>query len=148
MNILTTVFLGDADVKVSYPNSFLATKPIQNYYRSPEMGDNFDFIVHASTSAEKIAQLKEKIGKYIESKPHHWKSSFNMVVVDLVEMHQLKLSLGLSHTMNYQDMGEIVNRKSDLMWEMKRLFEELGIEYHLPPQEVHIRNLDKPNTTV
>ncbi len=63
MNILTTVFLGDADVKIWYPNSVLATKPIQNFYRSPDMGDNFDFSVAASTPAEKIAQLKERIGR-------------------------------------------------------------------------------------
>jgi len=62
MNILSTIFIGDANVKVWYPNSVLATKPIQNFYRSPEMGDNFDFVVDASTPAEKIALLKERIG--------------------------------------------------------------------------------------
>lgn len=64
MNILTTVFLGDFNAKVWYPNSVLATKPIQNFYRSPEMGDGIEFIVQANTPVEKIAAFKERIGKY------------------------------------------------------------------------------------
>lgn len=67
MNILTTVFLGDADAKVWFPNSVLATKPIANFYRSPDMGDSFDFIVSASTTAEKIGLLKGRIEKYVYS---------------------------------------------------------------------------------
>lgn len=63
MNILTTVFLGDANAKVWFPNSVLATKPIQNFYRSPDMGDSFDFVVSASTPAQKIGVLKDSIGK-------------------------------------------------------------------------------------
>ena len=67
MNILTTVFLGDANAKVWFPNSVLATKPISNFYRSPDMGDCFDFIVSASTTAEKIGLLKGRIEKYVFS---------------------------------------------------------------------------------
>ncbi|CAK9234871.1 unnamed protein product [Sphagnum troendelagicum] len=137
MNILSTIFIGDANVKVWYPNSVLATKPIQNFYRSPEMGDNFDFVVDASTPAAKIALLKERIGKYIQSKPHHWKAKFGLLVVDVEEINKLKLSLGLSHTMNHQDYGEKVARKSELLWEMRKIFEELGITYHLPTKEVY-----------
>jgi small-conductance mechanosensitive channel len=65
MNILTTVFLGDFGAKVCWPNSVLATKPIQNFFRSPEMGDGIEFIVQASTPVEKIAAFKEKIGVYV-----------------------------------------------------------------------------------
>lgn len=65
MNILTTVFLGDANAKVWFPNSVLATKPISNFYRSPDMGDSFEFIVSASTTAEKIGLLKSRIEKYV-----------------------------------------------------------------------------------
>lgn len=95
MNILTTVFLGDYNAKIWYPNSILASKPIQNFYRSPDMGDNFDFVVDSSTSAEKIAQMKARVGKYIEAHPHHWNSMFSLLVVDLVEVNKMKLSLGL-----------------------------------------------------
>ncbi len=58
-------------------------------------------------------------------------------MVDAEEINKLKLSLGLSHTMNHQDYGEKVARKSELLWEMRKIFEELGIAYHLPTKEVY-----------
>lgn len=65
MNILTTVFLRYDNQKIIYPNSVLSTKPISNYYRSPDMGDSVDFSIHISTPMEKIAMMKEKITRYI-----------------------------------------------------------------------------------
>lgn len=80
--------------------------------------------------------------RYITSKPHHWKATFGLNVSDMqMEGGKLKLSLGLSHTMNHQNFGEKVARRSDLMWELKRIFEELAIEYILPPQQVHVKTL-------
>ena len=61
MKILTTVFLKPDNEKVFYPNSVLATKPISNLYRSPDMKDFLDFAVHISTTTEKINAFKEKI---------------------------------------------------------------------------------------
>ncbi|GFQ08001.1 mechanosensitive ion channel protein 5 [Phtheirospermum japonicum] len=65
MNILTTVFLKFDNHKIYYPNSVLSTKPIHNYYRSPEMGDAIDFCIHISTPVEKIALMKERIMRYV-----------------------------------------------------------------------------------
>ena len=61
MNILTTVFLKLNNEKVYYPNSVLSTKPISNYYRSPNMGDMVEFSIDFMTPVEKIGQLKDKI---------------------------------------------------------------------------------------
>lgn len=61
MNILTTVFLRYDNLKIIYPNVTLATRPIGNFYRSPDMGDSVDFSVHIATPAEKIALLKQKM---------------------------------------------------------------------------------------
>ncbi len=58
-------------------------------------------------------------------------------MVDVEEINKLKLSLGVSHTMNYQDYGEKVARKSELLSEMRKIFKELGIAYHLPTKEVY-----------
>lgn len=63
MNILTTVFLKADNEKVFYPNSVLATKPISNFYRSPDMGDNLEFCIDFKTPMDKIGTLKEKIKK-------------------------------------------------------------------------------------
>ncbi|XP_022869579.1 mechanosensitive ion channel protein 10-like isoform X2 [Olea europaea var. sylvestris] len=62
MNILTTIFLKPDNEKVYYPNAVLATKPISNFNRSPEMmGDAVEFAVDFSTSVESIAALRAKI---------------------------------------------------------------------------------------
>lgn len=61
MNILTTVFLKFDNEKIYYPNSVLATKPISNFYRSPDMSDAVEFCVNISTSVESIGALKSKI---------------------------------------------------------------------------------------
>lgn len=61
MNILTTIFLRYDNEKIFYPNSVLATKPISNFYRSPEMSDSVEFAVDFSTSMETIAALKARI---------------------------------------------------------------------------------------
>ena len=61
MNILTTVFLKNDNEKVYYPNSVLSTKPISNFYRSPNMYDTIDFAIDVLTSIESIGTLKSKI---------------------------------------------------------------------------------------
>lgn len=61
MNILTTVFLRYDNEKIYYPNSVLLTKPISNFYRSPEMCDTIDFSIDASTSMEVIVSFKKAI---------------------------------------------------------------------------------------
>jgi len=60
MNIMTTVFLRYDNLKIYYPNSVLATKPIMNYYRSPDMGEAIDFSIHVATPVEKLALMKER----------------------------------------------------------------------------------------
>ncbi|KAE8687599.1 Mechanosensitive ion channel protein 10 [Hibiscus syriacus] len=61
MNILTTVFLKLDNEKVYYPNSVLATKPISNYYRSPDMAELIEFSIDFTTPAKTIGRLKEEI---------------------------------------------------------------------------------------
>lgn len=63
MNILNTVFLKLDNEKVYYPNSVLSTKPISNYYRSPDMGDTVEFSIDFKTPIAKIGLLRERIEK-------------------------------------------------------------------------------------
>lgn len=61
INILTTVFLRYDNQKIVYPNYILLTKPIHNYYRSPDMGDGIELCFHIATPAEKIAVIRQRI---------------------------------------------------------------------------------------
>lgn len=63
IDLLTTVFLKIDNEKVFYPNSILASKPISNFYRSPDMGDAIEFSIAFSTPAAKISAFKEKFGE-------------------------------------------------------------------------------------
>ncbi|XP_062091117.1 mechanosensitive ion channel protein 10-like [Humulus lupulus] len=136
MNILSTVFLRYDNEKIFYPNSVLATKPISNFYRSPEMGDAVEFAVDFSTSIETIGALKERLKTYLERKPQHWRPSHSVVVKDIQDVNKMTIALYVTHTINFQNYGDKSSRRSDLVLELKRIFEELGIKYRLLPQEI------------
>ncbi|XP_009767353.1 mechanosensitive ion channel protein 6-like [Nicotiana sylvestris] len=141
MNILTTVFLRYDNQKIIYPNSVLSTKPISNYYRSPDMGDAIEFCIHISTPMEKISMMKEKITRYVENKSDHWYPAPAIVLRDVEDLNRIKWSVWLSHTMNFQDMGERWARRALLVEEMIKIFKELDIEYRMLPFDVNIRNM-------
>lgn len=141
MNILTTIFLRYDNQKITYPNSVLATKPISNYYRSPDMGDAIDFCIHISTPVEKIALMKERITSFIENKSDHWYPAPMIVLRDMEDLNRLKISIWLSHRINFQDMGERWVRRALLVEEMIKVFRELDIEYRMLPLDVNIRNV-------
>ncbi|KAK9135796.1 hypothetical protein Syun_015126 [Stephania yunnanensis] len=147
MNILNTVFLRYDNQKIFYPNNILATMPISNFYRSPDMGDAIDFCVHLSTPAEKIAIVRQRIVGFIESKKDHWYPKPLVVLRDVEDMNKLKMSVWFCHRMNHQDMGERWVRREQVVEEMIRIFKELGIEYRMLPLDVNVRNMPSISST-
>ncbi|XP_047968578.1 mechanosensitive ion channel protein 10-like [Salvia hispanica] len=138
MNILSTVFLKSDNTKIYYPNNLLATKAVSNFYRSPDMGDSFEFCIDFKTPLQKIGHLKEEIKRYLERNYHYWHPNHNVVVKEIEDANKIKMALFFNHTMNFQDYGEKSRRRTELVLEMKRIFEELGISYDLLPQKVHL----------
>ncbi|KAK6251591.1 Mechanosensitive ion channel MscS - like 5 [Theobroma cacao] len=145
MNILTTVFLRYDMEKIYYPNWVLLSKPISNFYRSPEMGDTVDFQIDISTSLETIMALKKAIQAYIESKPKYWNPKHSVIVKQVENLNKLKMSLCVQHTINHQNYGERSNRITELILELKKIFENLDIKYHLLPQEVRLSQVNLDN---
>ncbi|CAK9179400.1 unnamed protein product [Ilex paraguariensis] len=145
MNILTTVFLRYDMEKIYYPNSVLITKPISNFYRSPEMCDTIDFTIDVSTPMETITALKKAVQIYIESKPKYWNPKHSMIVKEIENVDKMKMALCVQHTINHQNYGERNNRITELILELKKIFEHLGIKYHLLPQEVHLTQVNVSN---
>ncbi|KAJ0969820.1 hypothetical protein J5N97_022697 [Dioscorea zingiberensis] len=141
MNILTTVFLRYDNQKIIYPNSLLATKPISNIYRSPDMGDAIDFCVHVSTPVQKLAIMKEKIEGYIQSKKEHWYPTPTVMLKDVDDMNRLKVAVWLRHRINYQDMGLRWQRREMVLQEMIKVLRELNIEFRMLPLDVNVRDL-------
>ncbi|OMO87894.1 Mechanosensitive ion channel MscS [Corchorus capsularis] len=145
MNILTTVFLRYDMEKIYYPNWVLLSKPISNFYRSPEMSDSIDFQIDISTSVDTIVALKKAIQAYIESKPKYWNPKHTVNVKEIENLNKLKMSLCVQHTINHQNYGERSNRISELILELKKIFENLNVKYHLLPQEVRVSQVNFDN---
>ncbi|XP_024991448.1 mechanosensitive ion channel protein 6-like [Cynara cardunculus var. scolymus] len=141
MNILTTIFLRYDNQKIAYPNSVLASMPIANYHRSPDMGDAIDFCIHVSTPPEKITKMKERITSYVENKSDHWQPGPMIVMRDVDDLNRLKISIWLSHRMNFQDMGERWKRRALLLEELIKIFKDLDIEYRMLPLDINVRNV-------
>ncbi|KAK1654003.1 hypothetical protein QYE76_071808 [Lolium multiflorum] len=140
MNIMTTVFLRYDNLKIYYPNSILATKPIFNFHRSPDMGEGIDFSIHVATVVEKLSLMKERILRYIDSKKEHWYPGAMVVLRDVDETNKLKVSIWLRHTLNFQDMGMRFVRRELVLQEMIRVLKDLDIEYRMLPLDVNVRN--------
>ncbi|PRQ46935.1 putative mechanosensitive ion channel MscS [Rosa chinensis] len=146
MNILTTIFLKPDNEKIYYPNSVLATKPISNFYRSPEMGDAVEFAVDVSTTIDTIASMKARIKTYLESKPQHWRPAHSVAVKEIEDVNKMTMALYISHTINFQNYGDKTSRRTDLILELKKIFEELNIKYHLLPQEIYLTKVGSATT--
>ncbi|KAK1618730.1 hypothetical protein QYE76_024247 [Lolium multiflorum] len=147
MNIMTTVFLRYDNLKIYYPNSVLATKPIFNFYRSPDMGEAVDFSIHVATPVEKLALMKERILRYIDSKKEHWYPGAMVVLRDVDDTNKLKVSIWLRHTLNFQDMGMKFVRRELVLQEMIRVLKDLDIEYRMLPLDVNVRNVPPLQST-
>ncbi|KAF5739314.1 putative Mechanosensitive ion channel domain-containing protein [Tripterygium wilfordii] len=141
MNILTTLFLRHDHQKVIYPNTVLATKPIGNFHRSPDMGEAVNFCIHISTPMEKIAHMRERIKDYAEDNSHHWHPSPMVVVNDIEDMNKLKISVYLTHRMSYQHMMERYARRGLVIEALIKVFRDLDIEYRLLPLDVNVQNM-------
>ncbi|CAA6656038.1 unnamed protein product [Spirodela intermedia] len=147
MNILTTVFLRYDNQKIAYPNSVLLTKPISNFYRSPDMWDFVDFCIDVATPEEKVALMKERIKAHIEEKEDYWYPNPSVMLRDVEDMNKLKVSIWLQHRMNHQNMVERWTRRELVVQAMIKVFRELQIEYRMLPLDVSVRNIPPPSSS-
>ncbi|KAK2660813.1 hypothetical protein Ddye_007346 [Dipteronia dyeriana] len=142
MNILNTVFLRCSDnQKITYPNSLLSTKPIGNFYRSPDMAESIEFCVHISTPMEKIAAMKERIIRYIESNKEHWHQPPVVAVSDVEDMNKVNMIVSATHKLNFHNCGERFVRRAHLIEEMIKVFKELDLEHRMLPFDVNVRHM-------
>lgn len=61
-----------------------------------------------------------------------------MVVREIEHVNKIKMAVFVNHTINFQDFAEKTNRRTELVLELKKIFEELAIVYYLLPQEVQL----------
>lgn len=85
--------------------------------------------------------------RYLEKNPLHWHPNHTVVVKEIENVNKLKMALYCNHTMNFQEYGEKNKRRSELVIEIKKMFEELNIKYFLLPQKVHLAHIETESTT-
>ncbi|KAI3499292.1 hypothetical protein L1887_35087 [Cichorium endivia] len=144
MNILNTIFLRSDNQKIYYPNSVLLTRSIGNFYRSPDMSDTIDFLIHVNTPADKLATIKQQILSYVESNKDHWYPDPIVVTMDMYDLNTQKLSVWVQHKINHQDITARLTRRGKIVEEMMRIFKELDIEYRNFPLDINIRSMPMP----
>ncbi|GKV12003.1 hypothetical protein SLEP1_g23209 [Rubroshorea leprosula] len=144
MNLLTTVFLKYDNEKIYYPNAVLATKPIGNFYRSPDMGDSIEFAVDISTTVDQIKALKERIEMYLKENSELWQPEHSVVVKDFDDVNKMKMVFYFTHKMNFQNYTKRNARRSDLILELKTVLEDLHIKYHMLPLQAQLIGLGFP----
>jgi hypothetical protein len=74
----------------------------------------------------------------LESKPTHWHPAHTVNLKDILDVNKINMSLCVQHTMNFQNIREKNIRRSELVMELKKIFEEMSIRYHLLPQKVEL----------
>lgn len=79
--------------------------------------------------------------RYLEKTPQLWHPNHSVVVKEIENVNKLKMALFCNHTMNFQEFGEKNKRRTELVIEIKKIFEELNIKYYLLPQQVHLSHI-------
>lgn len=82
--------------------------------------------------------------RYLESKPQYWRPDHSVLVKEIEDVNRMKMGLYVTHTINFQKSGDRSSRRCELVLELKKIFEDLGIKYRLLPQEVHLSNVGSP----
>ncbi|URE27363.1 Mechanosensitive ion channel [Musa troglodytarum] len=141
MNILTTVFLRFDNQKITYPNTLLATLPIGNFYRSPDMGNRSTLCSRCDSGLPVIRPLQvhgEQDGTLVPNPA--------VVLRDVDDMNRLRVSIWMRHRINFQDMGEKWTRRELVLAETIKVLRELDIEYRLLPVDLNVRNMPTANS--
>ena len=86
--------------------------------------------------------------RYIESKPKYWNPKHSVIAKQIDNVDKLKLCLSVQHTINHHNYGERSIRITELILELKKIFEIHGVKYNLLPQEIHITRVNTENGTV
>lgn len=61
-----------------------------------------------------------------------------IIMKELEELNRVRMAIWLCHRINHQDMGERFSRRSLLIEEMVKIFQELDIQYRLLPIDINV----------
>lgn len=145
VNLLTSVLKRYDNSLFYFSNSVLSQKPILNLRRSP---DQFDLItIHVSfyTPVSILKTFEKKMGEYLQKASEHFHEKFEVEYQELENSNRMILRVWVQHRNNFQNIKRYRKRHGRLLLRIKKICEQLDIEYELPVQRVVHENLDGLN---
>lgn len=79
--------------------------------------------------------------RYVEQTPQYWHPEHSLVIKEIENVNKMKMAIFFTHTMNFQDLVAKGQRKTEFILELKTIFDDLEISYHLLPQEIHLTKM-------
>ena len=76
--------------------------------------------------------------RYLVQNPQNWYPDLMLFVKEIENVNKLNLNLVVTHTMNFQVFAEKNLRRTELVITLKRILEDLEIDYTLLPQDVRL----------
>ena len=99
------------------------------------------FLIIFTLNLERVLALV--LIRYLEQNPQHWSPIHTVVVKEIENMNKLKMALYSNHTITFQEYRERNIRRTEQSLAIKKMLEDLHIDYTLLPQQVHLTKLDK-----
>lgn len=121
---------------VSIPNSKLASAKINNFAPRPTIKNVFTVGVTYDTSFEKLQQALRILRDILGSHP----STHNYWVY-FKEYGPYSLNILVIHWCKYTDYQKFLQATEEINLEIKRRFEEAGIEFAFPTQTIQVQGL-------
>lgn len=134
MNLLTTALKRFDNAFVYISNSVLSSKPIINLRRSPDQIDVLTIHINFTTPIHLLREFELELANYIEKRSTHFYPKFEVEYKDVENSNRMVIRLRVQHRNNFANMRRFRERRSRLVLKIKKLCEELGIQYDLPPQ--------------
>ncbi|KAK7057174.1 serine/threonine protein kinase [Favolaschia claudopus] len=127
IRLLSTMFINSDGVAVQAPNSVLNTDFIQNFRRSPQMSETFNFDVSYATSFEAMEKLRDKMLKFVTAERRDYQPAFDITVVDFPDQAKMTLSASINYKSNGQQGALKAKRRNKWLCALKTALAEVEI---------------------
>jgi small-conductance mechanosensitive channel len=128
VEIFTTIFRRWDGTSVYIPNSNLSGKSIYNVRRSATQTDFIDISLAATTSINKLYQLRNKLANFAKSEVKSYTGVVEIAQYDL-DGDKIKVQISVEYRTNFQDAAVRAARRNKFMAMLKESAAAIGIEY-------------------
>ena len=148
MNLLTTHLKRYDNALLYFSNSLLAQKPILNLRRSPDQFDLLSIQISAQTRTSTLRQMEARVADYLLRRSAHYHRKFEVEYKDVENSNRMVIRVWIQHRSNFQNMRRYRERRGKFLLFLKKVCEELHIDYELPTQRITINHNNNSNSNI